>query len=73
MINKKLSDIYEMEGDKGNARLLRESRADLRETDDKFTQAERVLNEARILQKGTIQKWLKTNTKERKVCFLILV
>ncbi len=70
MINKKLSDIYEMEGDKRNAaRLLRESRADLRETDDKFTQAERVLNEARILQKRNNLEMAKNQYKRAEGMF----
>ena len=52
MIREKLSDIYKMEGDLVSAsRLLRESRADLQDTDDKFTQGERVLAEAKIQEK----------------------
>ena len=51
-ITQELSDIYENEGDKLNAsRLLRESRADLRNTDDKYILAERELAEAKMLEK----------------------
>lgn len=51
-IKKLLSDIYFEEGDRVTAaRLLRESRADMSQTDDKFTQAQRVLFEAEIQRK----------------------
>jgi tetratricopeptide (TPR) repeat protein len=47
-----LSEIYESEGDTVNAsRLLRESRADLGETDDRYILAERELAEAKLLEK----------------------
>ena len=52
MITKELSKIYESEGDTVNAsRLLRESRADLHDTDDKYVLAERELGEAEMLEK----------------------
>ena len=51
-ITQELSNIYENEGDTLNAsRLLRESRADLRNTDDKYILAERELAEAKVLEK----------------------
>ncbi|HAS36877.1 MAG TPA: hypothetical protein DCS15_10355, partial [Flavobacteriales bacterium] len=51
-IKQLLSKIYEEQGDLQNSsRLLRESRADYQDTDDKFILAERVFNEGKILEK----------------------
>jgi tetratricopeptide (TPR) repeat protein len=51
-IKQVLSKIYEEEGDLQNSsRLLRESRADHQDTDDKFILAQREFNEGKILEK----------------------
>ena len=52
MITKELSEIYASEGDTVNAsHLLRQSRKDLGDTDDKYILAERELLDAELLEK----------------------
>lgn len=51
-IKKHLSEIYEIQGDLPTAsRLLRESRMNSAKTDDKYSQAQQVLSEAKVLER----------------------